>query len=143
MHGNLLTRDYVDAVDRCGRLMFGKSSRLRLGIWVARLPGRPRTFSTVEYFQYLAETDWRELKPTVVHDMRRFQALGMVRPVEKIEGVAVKRLRYWERVDSPLWDTFLIAGFVLSENLEFEEGERRRVLAELVAIRDSLKADHG
>lgn len=140
MHGNLLTRDYVDIVDRTGRLMFGKSSRLRLGIWVARLPGHgTRTFSKVEYVRYLHEQHWDSLVTSILADMRRFEGLGMARLVQKIGEKPVRGNRYWERLESPLWDIFLIAGLVLGEHLEFQEGERRRVLAELVQIREALR----
>lgn len=144
MHGNLLTRDYVDAVDRCGRLMYGKSSRLRLGIWVARLPGHgPRTFCKAEYVMYLNECKWPQLHSTILADMRRFEALGMARAVQTIVEKPVRGNRYWERLESPLWDIFLIAGTVLGEHLEFQQEERRRVLAELIVIRDGLRDDRG
>lgn len=130
--------EFIDAADRCGRLLFGKPSRLRLGMWIAtREAHGQRTFCQVEYWDWLAERGLP--KHPLGADLRRFEQLEMLRERFDVEDLRYgRRARWWTRLESPLWDILLIASVVLDEHVDFSAEQRRKTLRQLIELRDSL-----
>lgn len=134
--------EYVDLADRCGRLLFGKPSRFRLGMWISTLDSHgQRTFCQAEYRDWIndRELPWRP----VAADLKRFCQLEMLRERFDIANRDHygRRARWWTRLESPLWDMYLIASIVVDEHVEFSTEKRRQTIRELMALRDSLHQD--
>lgn len=96
--------------DLVGRLLFGSYARLQFGIWVAELPGGPRRFSQVEYREWCKQM--HVPFPPVGAMLARFETLKMVR-FEKPDKHS--RVKYYTRLDSPLWGMFLIARSAIND----------------------------
>lgn len=90
--------------DLVGRLLFGKPGRMRLGMWIASLRGRPHTFTQAQFWEFCREAEWPEAGKYIRPDLNRFAALGMVRPRPDLSKG--KRIKYWTKEESPLWGIF-------------------------------------
>lgn len=93
-----------DTCDLIGRLLFGRPARLRLGMWIASLPGRPHTFTQKQFWEFCERAQWPECGKSVLADLRRFHQLEMIEP--RPDLAAGRRVRYWTKQTSPLWRIF-------------------------------------
>lgn len=89
-------------METVGRALLGSPLRFQLGIWIAGLPGAPRTFSVLEYWSFCREAGWPgEGKPVGYH-MLRFERLDMVRKANERRG----RRQMWTKLPSQAWGLF-------------------------------------
>lgn len=88
-------------MDEIGRTLFGSAHRFRLGIWIAGLPGAPRTFSVLEYWSFCREAGWPGDGAPVAGYLRRFEKVGMV-----AQSPIRRRRRAWVKLDSDAWQLF-------------------------------------
>jgi hypothetical protein len=88
-------------MEHIGRMLFGSAYRFRLGIWIAGLPGAPRTFSVLEYWSFCTEAGWPGAGKPITSYMRRFEIAGMAE-----RSVVRRRRPLWVKLDSPAWEFF-------------------------------------
>lgn len=89
-------------MEHVGRAMFGSPARFRLGIWIAGLPGDPRTFSTLEWWAFCRDAGWPGDRKPIGPIMVKFETLGMVRKANAQRG----RRAMWTKLQSPAWQLF-------------------------------------
>lgn len=95
-----------------GRAIFGKPGRLRLGMWLSTLPGRPtHTFTQKQYWTFCREHRWPGFGVSIRDDLDRFAHLEMVckRDDLRYRGRTV----YWSKLASPLWEVFVTITHVI------------------------------
>lgn len=129
----------LDSVAIVGKAIFGKSNRLRLGIWIAGLRGHPRTFTQSEYEEWCREKKLERWWGSISGDMARFCELGMAHERHDVE--IPRRIKMWTRDESPLWDIFLMTAIAMGEHHEIIVEERRHQLKELLEIRKQFIFD--
>lgn len=91
-------------METVGRALLGSPGRFRLGIWIAGLPGNPRTFSVLEYWAFCRDAGWPGAGRPIGTYMRRFENLEMVRLARPARGRGGKAL--WTKLPSPAWQLF-------------------------------------
>lgn len=124
---------------RVGWGLFGVAARLRLGIWIAQLPGHaePRTFTLDEYAQYSRDRNIAEHTMHVRAHLARFVELEMLQPRPELSNKRYNQ--HWTRLDSPLWDIFLVAGVATKEYALVLDHRRRRTVNDLSRLREELR----
>jgi hypothetical protein len=91
-------------MERVGRALLGSVARFQLGIWIAGLPGRPRTFGTLEYWSFCEDAGWPGAGRPIGYHMARFELLGMVEVRHDLRPRP--RRQQYTRLDSAGWDLF-------------------------------------
>ena len=124
-------------VERVGWALFGSWKRLQLGMWIAGLPGlnQPRTFTIQEFEEHMKSRDLPWGYP-VRADLRRFVYLEMLQ--ERPEMTTKRYCQHWTRLDSPLWNIYMMAGMVLSEHEGWLAEQRRLTVNDLSRLREEL-----
>lgn len=110
---NCLVADLFElaTTELLGRALFGKPSRLRVGVWIAMLPGKPHTFTQRQYWSFCTEKKWPDVGRSIKPDLQRLAQLEMVTPrPELYRG----RLKYWTKMPTPLWRIFEVVAEVAS-----------------------------
>lgn len=100
-----------------GAELFGSTRRLLTGIYVANLQepySEPVLFSTAEVNNWIRETYRIPAQGTSF--LYGFKNLGMLHFVGDRDDLPADRNHYWERLDNPVWDLFLMAEVVLGES---------------------------
>lgn len=96
--------ELLEEMERVGRALVGSVARFQLGIWIAGLPGDPRTFSALEYWSFCQEAGWPGAgKPIGLH-MARFELCGMA--VARHDLRPRPRRQQYTRLDSAGWELF-------------------------------------
>lgn len=134
----MLSAEYIDHEALIGRQLFGKPSRMLVGVWIARLNEmQASAFYGSQFFDWCVRTGRQHADPGP--DLKRFEMLGMV------EQTHMDRAKYYRRVNHPLWDVFCMIDVVLGEVQQ--PGQRqfytptpervRKMVSELVNIYDA------
>ena len=101
-------KEYIDQESFIGKQLFGKPSRMIVGVWIARLDEvQASAFYASQFFDWCVETKRKHADPGP--DLRRFEELGM------LEQTHADRAKYYRRVNHPLWDVFCMIDVVLGE----------------------------
>lgn len=129
--------------EHIGRVLFGSASRFRLGIWIASLPGMPRTFSAIEYWTFCRDAGWPGAGKPIEYEMRRsFEFCGMVLRRNDLRPKAKGRKVLWTKLPSTGWQLFeaLDPWLRVGEpKLKLSELAERIAVTDLQRLREELQ----
>ena len=89
-------------VKKVGKLLFGRSLRLQLALWIVHR-------DELTFYQSEPAAAVGVSTSNVIEELDRLARLGMIQAVAKLAG---ERRQYYLRTDSPLWQVIESAGRV-------------------------------